>query len=104
MNALQELKSIKTESKIDLSELSLEELQDVITVAQRLIRAKEREAKNYREQYATEMLKEGDVIMVTGDKFKDELFEVIKRNPKKVKCRRENGETWNIPYSHILMA
>ena len=50
------------------------------------------------------MLKLGDIVEVTGNKFKGELFEVVKLNTKKVKCKRENGETWNIPYAHILMA
>ena len=89
---------------MNLENLTLEELQKVIVDANKLIRKKEREAKEYREQYATDMLEKGDVVMVTGSKFKDELFEVLKRNPKKVKCKRENGEIWNIPYAHILMA
>lgn len=89
---------------MNLENLTLEELQDVVVKAERLVRKKEREAKEYREQYATDTLEAGDVVMVTGNKFKDELFEVLKRNPKKVKCKRENGEIWNIPYSHILMA
>ena len=90
--------------ELDLSELSINELKKVINDAETLIREEEHKAKEYRENYSKEMLKVDDIVGVTGDKFKGELFEVIKLNTKKVKCRRENGELWNIPYAHILMS
>ena len=50
------------------------------------------------------MLEVGDVVELISKKFKGELWEVLKLNPKKVKCKRENGETWNVPYSNILIS
>lgn len=44
----------------------------------------------------------GDIVRVSGKKFVGEIWEVLKLNPKKVKCKRENGETWNIPYAHVI--
>ena len=104
MNALHELEMINTKTKIDLSGLSIDELKKVINDAESIIRKEESKAKEYRKTYSKEMLKVDDIVGVTGDKFKGELFEVIKLNIKKVKCKRENGEVWNIPYAHILMA
>ncbi len=46
-------------------------------------------------------IKIGDLIEVKGDKFTNEIWEVLKLNPKKAVCKRENGETWNIGYSSI---
>jgi transcription antitermination factor NusG len=103
MNLLKELDVIVTGSKVNLSGLSLEELKNVITEANYLIRKKEYEAKIERKEKATKELKVGDIVSVTGDKFKGEIWEVVKLNPKKVKCKRENGETWNIPYAHIIL-
>jgi hypothetical protein len=104
MNALHELEMINTETKIDLNGLSISELKKVINDAESIIRKEEFKAKEYRKTYSKEMLKVDDIVGVSGDKFKGELFEVIKLNTKKVKCKRENGEVWNIPYAHILMA
>ena len=107
MNLLKELDLINKEAKIDLTDLNITELEKVIYDANFLIKRKKIEqfkAKEYRETYSKEMLKVDDIVGVTGDKFKGELFEVIKLNTKKVKCRRENGEVWNIPYAHILMS
>jgi len=104
MNLLKELETMNTESKIDLSGLSLQELKDVITVTERLVRKQEYEAKEERKRIAETKLKVGDIVTVTGDRFKGEIWEVLKLNQKKVKCKRENGETWNIPYAHIILA
>ncbi len=104
MNALHELEMINMEAKIDLSGLSISELKKVINDAESIIRKEEFKAKEYRKICSKEMLKVDDVIGVSGDKFKGELFEVIKLNTKKAKCRRENGEVWNIPYSNVLMS
>ena len=104
MNALHELEMINMETKIDLSGLSISELKKVINDAESIIRKEEFKAKEYRKTYSKEMLTVDDIVSVSGDKFKGELFEVIKLNTKKVKCKRENGEVWNIPYAHILMA
>jgi hypothetical protein len=104
MNLLKDLEMENTKTVIDLSNLTLKELNKVVYDANSIIRKKEYEAKEYRETYSKEMLKVNDIVSVTGNKFKGELFEVIKLNIKKVKCKRENGETWNIPYAHILMA
>jgi len=43
----------------------------------------------------------GDIVTVDDKKFKNEIFEVLKLNPKKVQVKRENGEIWNIPYNYI---
>lgn len=97
------MKTITTESRVDLNNLSLEELQNVIIVAERLLKLKERELRENRKEIALNNLKVGDIVNVTGNKFEGELFEVLKCNPTKVKCKRENGEIWNIPYSHIII-
>jgi hypothetical protein len=104
MNLLKDLEMENAKTVIDLSNLTLEELNKVVYDANSIIRKKEYEAKEYRKTHSKEILKVSDIVSVTGDKFKGELFEVIKLNIKKVKCKRENGETWNIPYAHILMA
>lgn len=105
MNLLKELETMNTESKIDLSRLSLQELKDVITVAERLVRKQEYEAREEeRKRIAETKLKVGDIVTVTGDKFKGEIWEVLKLNQKRVKCKRENGETWSIPYARIISA
>ena len=104
MDLLKDLEMENKKTVIDLSSLTLEELNKVVYDANNLIRKMEYEAKEYRKTYSKEMLKVNDIVSVTGNKFKGELFEVIKLNIKKVKCKRENGETWNIPYAHILMS
>lgn len=92
-----------TNFKMSLQESSIEELKDLILACENEIRRKKVIAYNERKEKATKELKVGDIVSVTGDKFKGEIWEVIKLNPKKVKCKRENGETWNIPYSHIII-
>lgn len=89
---------------MNLSELSIEELNKVIADASRLIRKKEFEARELRKSKALSDLNVGDIVSVTGKKFTGEIFEVLKLNPKKVQCKRENGEVWNIPYCHILIS
>ena len=101
MNLLQEIATINTESKVDLTGLTLEELNKVIADVNRLIREKEYQAKLERKEKARADLKVGDIVSVAADKFKGEVWEVLKLNPKKVKCKRENGEVWNIAYSSI---
>lgn len=103
MNFLKDLEMENAKTVIDLSGLTLEELNKVVYDANSLIRKKEYEAKESRKALSKEKLKVGDIVGVTGDKFKGELFEVIKLNIKKVKCKRENGEIWNIPYAHIII-
>ena len=103
MNLLQELATINTESKIDLTGLSLDELNKVIADANRLIREQEYQIKLERKEKSKTYLKVGDIVSVASDKFKGEIWEVLKLNPKKVKCKRENGEVWNIAYSSIKM-
>jgi len=63
----------------------------------------ERANRNLRISEIEDNLTVGDIITVTGKKFKGEIWEVLKLNPKKVKCKRENGEIWNIPYAHIII-
>ena len=104
MNLLKDLEMENTKTVIDLSNLTLEELNKVIYDANRLIRSKELELRKDREEHATTMLEVGDVVELIGKKFKGELWEVLKLNPRKVKCKRENGETWNVPYSNILIS
>jgi hypothetical protein len=104
MDVLKYLEMENKETLIDLRGLNIDELKKVINDAEYLIRKENIKAKEYRKTYSKEMLKVNDIVSVTGDKFKGELFEVIKLNIKKVKCLRENGETWNIPYAHILMS
>jgi ribosomal protein L24 len=103
MNLLKELELIGIESKINLSNLSIIELGKVISDANSLIIKKKKEINLSRKQKAISELKTGDIVSVNGDKFKGEIWEVLKLNPKKVKCLRENGETWNIPYSNIVI-
>jgi len=78
MNLLKELETMNTESKIDLSGLSLQELKDVIAVAERLVR------KQVRKRIAETKLKVGDIVIVTGDRFKDEIKKLLfwKHTPK----------------------
>jgi hypothetical protein len=71
MNLLKELETMNTESKIDLSGLSLQELKDVIAVAERLVR------KQVRKRIAETKLKVGDIVIVTGDRFKDEIKKLL---------------------------
>ena len=79
----------------------MQELKDVITVTERLVRKQEYETREERKRIAETKLKVGDIVIVTGDKFKSEI---LKLNQKKVKYKRENTETWNIPYAHIILA
>jgi transcription antitermination factor NusG len=101
MNLLKELEIDNKETKIDLSALSLEELNKVIFDANRLIRKKQFEAREQRKDLAKTALKVGDIVKVVSERFDGEIWEVLKLNPKKVKCKRENGETWNIHYANI---
>lgn len=101
MNLLKELEMDNKETKIDLTGLSLDELNKVIFDANRLIRKKQFEAREQRKVVAKTALKVGDIVKVVSQKFDGEIWEVLKLNPKKVKCKRENGETWNIPYANI---
>jgi transcription antitermination factor NusG len=103
MNVLEELRTINTGIKVDLSGLNIEDLKDVVAEANRLIRKKEYETKLQRKEKAKNDLKAGDIVSVCDGRFKNEIWEVIKLNPLKVKCRRENGEIWNISYSHIII-
>ena len=89
--------------KIGLEEQSISSLEDLIRACENEIRRKKAIAYTERREKATKELSVGDIISVTGNKFKGEIFEVLKLNPKKVKCKRENGETWNIPYAHIII-
>jgi len=93
MNLIAELKALDTE-----------ELKEIIAFAERLVRSKDRESREERKEKSLSDLKVGDIVMVDGKKFKSEIWEVLKLNPSKVKCKRENGETWNIPYANIIMA
>jgi len=102
MDLENELRLINKESKVDLSKLDVSDLEKVISDAKRLIRRKEYEARESRKTTAKNNLSVGDIVSVDGNKFKGEIWEVLKLNQKKVKCRRENGETWNIPYSNII--
>ena len=89
--------------KIGLEEQSISSLKDLIRACENEIRRKKAIAHTERREKATKELRIGDIVSVTGNKFKGEIWEVIKLNPKKVKCKRENGETWNIPYAHIII-
>jgi transcription antitermination factor NusG len=92
-----------TNLKMSLHENSIADLKDFILACENEIRRKKAIAYTERREKATKELKVGDIVSVTGNKFKGEIFEVLKLNPKKVKCKRENGETWNIPYAHIII-
>lgn len=89
--------------KIGLEEQTISSLKDLIRACESEIKRKKIIAYSERKEKATKELNLGDIVSVTGTKFKGEIFEVIKLNPKKVKCKRENGETWNIPYAHIII-
>ena len=92
-----------TNFKMSLHENSIADLKDLIQACENEIKRKNKEASNKRKQKATKELKIGDIVSVTGNKFKGEVWEVLKLNPKKVKCERENGEIWIIPYSNIIL-
>mgnify|MGYP003649193814 CR=1 FL=1 len=92
-----------TNFKMSLHANSISDLKDLIMACENEIKRKRTIAYTERRNKANKELNVGDIVSVTGNKFKDEIFEVLKLNPKKVKCKRENGETWNIPYSCILM-
>ena len=102
MDLANDLVMMNKESKIDLNKLDVSDLEKVIYDAQSLIRRKEYEAREKRKFTAKNDLSIGDIVSVDGKKFKGEIWEVLKLNPKKVQCRRENGETWNISYSSII--
>ena len=92
-----------TNFKMSLHENSISDLKDFILACENEIKRKKAIAYTKRREKATKELNVGDIVSVTGNKFKGEIWEVIKLNPKKVKCKRENGETWNIPYAHIII-
>jgi hypothetical protein len=104
MNLLKDLEKENAKTVIDLSKLTLDELNKVVYDANFLIKRKKIEQFKVNQQKAENQLKVGHIVFVTGKQFKNELFEVLKLNIKKVKCSRENGEVWNIPYSNILMS
>ena len=92
-----------TNFKMSLHENSIADLKDLIQACENEIKRKNKEASNKRKQKATKELKIGDIVSVTENKFKGEVWEVLKLNPKKVNCERENGEIWSIPYSNIIL-
>jgi|TARA_B110000046_G_scaffold16933_1_gene16169 transcription antitermination factor NusG len=92
-----------TNFKMSLHENSIADLKQLILACENEIIRKNKEASNKRKQKATKELKMGDIVSVTGNKFKGEVWEVLKLNPKKVNCERENGEIWSIPYSNIIL-
>ena len=92
-----------TNFKMSLHENSIADLKQLILACENEIIRKKKEASNKRKQKATKELKMGDIVSVTGNKFKGEVWEVLKLNPKKVNCERENGEIWSIPYSNIIL-
>jgi hypothetical protein len=89
---------------INLTTLNLEELHIIVENANVIISVKELELKKDREIHSKTSLIVGDVVELFTKKFRGELWEVLKLNPKYVKCLRENGEKWNIPYSNILIS
>ena len=91
-----------TNFKMSLQENSIADLKDLIQACEDEIKRKKIIAYSERKEKVTKELKVGEIVSVTGNKFKGEIWEVVKLNPKKVKCKRENGETWNIPYAHII--
>ena len=103
MDLLNDLEQMNKESKVDLSKLDVSDLEKVIYDAKTLIRKKEFEAREKRKVITKNDLSVGDIVTVDGNKFKGEIWEVLKLNPKKVQCRRENGEKWNIPYQNIIV-
>lgn len=92
-----------TNFKMSLHANSVADLKDLIIACENEIKRRKIIAYSERKEKATKELNIGDIVSVTGNKFKGEIFEVLKLNPKKVKCKRENGETWNIPYAHIII-
>lgn len=92
-----------TNFKMSLHANSVADLKDLISACENEIKRRKIIAYSERKEKASKELSIGDVVTVTGNKFKGEIFEVIKLNIKKVKCKRENGETWNIPYAHIII-
>ncbi len=84
MDLANELRLINKESKVDLSKLDVSDLEKVISDAKRLIRRKKYEAREKRKSTAKNDLSVGDIVSIDGDKFKGEIWEVLKLNPKKV--------------------
>ena len=101
LNALEYLDSKGVEQTY-FETLTLDGLNDIIRKATYYKRNIERTNRTQRIQEVAQNLSIGDIVTVTGSKFIGEIWEVKKLNPKKVKCKRENGEIWNIPYAHIL--
>lgn len=91
------------DSSVDLNGLEISELNNVIFNCNAIIRNIKMKANIERKEVSKAKLKVGDIVSVTGKRFDGEIWEVLKLNPKKVKCLRENGETWNIPYAHIII-
>lgn len=89
--------------KIGLEEQSISSLKDLILACENEIKRKKIASYSKRKEKATKELKVGDIVSVTEDKFKGEVWEVLKLNPKKVNCERENGEIWSIPYGNIIL-
>jgi transcription antitermination factor NusG len=92
-----------TNFKMSLQENSIADLKDLIQACEDEIKRKKIIAYSERKEKATKELKVGDIVSVTGNKFKGEIWEVLKLNLKSVGCERENGEIWNIPYAHIIL-
>lgn len=82
-----------------LNAMSIEDLRELNKMVVEVIKRK----RDNTGSDIKRMLKVGDIIEVSGDKFKGELWEVKKLNPKKAVCERENGETWNIGYAGIII-
>jgi transcription antitermination factor NusG len=92
-----------TNFKMSLHENSIADLKDLIQACENEIKRKNKEASNKRKQKATKELKIGDIVSVAENKFKGEVWKVLKLNIKRVSCERENGEIWSIPYSNIIL-
>lgn len=81
-----------------LNAMTIEDLRELNKMVVEVIKRKREKVGNGIKRE----IKVGDIIQVKGDKFKGELWEVLKLNPKKAVCKRENGETWNIGYAGII--
>jgi len=72
-----------TNFKMSLHGNSIADLKDLISACESEIKRRKIIAYSERKEKATKELSVGDIVSVTGNKFKGEIFEVLKLNPKK---------------------
>ena len=69
-----------TNLKMSLHENSIADLKDLMMACENEIKRKKVIAYTERKEKATKELNVGDIVSVTGDKFKGEIFEIELQN------------------------